>query len=103
LTEIYETYGNPDVQISDNGPPFNSIQMQNFAKTKDIKLQKSPPQHPSSNPDKTFMRPLGKAMKTGRHSGILEKEIRLSLYLEKLQTDTSPSNQSSTGSYDFPP
>ena len=23
LTEIYETYGNPDVQISDNGPPFN--------------------------------------------------------------------------------
>jgi hypothetical protein len=73
LTEIYETYGNPDVQISDNGPPFNSIQMQNFAKTKDIKLQKSPPLHPSSNPVETFMRSLGKAMKTGRHSGIPEK------------------------------
>jgi hypothetical protein len=102
LTEIYETYGNPDVQISDNGPPFNSIQMPNFAKTKDIKLQKSPPLHPSSNPVETFMRPLCKAMKTGRHSGIPEKESQKKC-LEKLQTDTSPGNQSSTGSYDFPP
>ncbi len=74
LTEIYETYGNPDVQISDNGPPFNSVQMQNFAKDKDITLQKSPPLHPASNPVETFMRPLGKAMKIGRHNGIPENE-----------------------------
>ncbi len=74
LTEIYETYGNPDVQISDNSPPFNSVQMQNFAKDKDITLQKSPPLHPASNPVETFMRPLGKAMKTGRHNGISENQ-----------------------------
>ena len=74
LTEIYETYGNPDVQISNNGPPFNSIQMHNFAKTKDIKLQTTPPLQPTSNPVETFMRPLGKAMKTGRHNGMPENE-----------------------------
>ncbi|CAB3984514.1 Retrovirus-related Pol poly from transposon [Paramuricea clavata] len=88
LTEIYETYGNPDVQISDNGPPFNSIQMQNFAKTKDIKLQKSPPLQPSSNPVETFMRPLGKAMKTGHHSGIPEKESLKNVLKNYRQTPT---------------
>lgn len=74
LEEIYETYGNPDVQISDNGPPFNSTQMQKFTTSKDITLQTTPPHHPSSNPAETFMRPLGKAMKIGHHNGTPEKE-----------------------------
>ena len=34
LKQIYETYGNPSIQILDNGPPFNSIQMQNLPKLK---------------------------------------------------------------------
>ncbi len=72
--QSHTRYGNPDVQISDNGPPFNSVQMQNFAKDKDITLQKSPPLHPASDPVETFMRPLGKAMKIGRHNGIPENE-----------------------------
>ena len=50
LSEIYATYGNPEVQISDNGPPFNSAQMHDFVTSKSIKLQKAPPLHPSSNP-----------------------------------------------------
>ena len=43
LTEIYDTYGNPKVQISDNGPPFDSKRMDGFAKSRDIELQKNPP------------------------------------------------------------
>ena len=65
LESIYDSYGNPDQQLSDNGPPFNSRQMQDFANKRDIELQKVPPYHPSSNPVENFMRPLGKAMKVG--------------------------------------
>ncbi len=68
LSEIYATYGNPEVQISDNGPPFNSAQMHDFAMSKSIKLQKAPPLHPSSN----F--PLGKAMKIAYQTRAPEKE-----------------------------
>ena len=75
LSEIYATYGNPEVQISDNGPPFNSAQMHHFAANKSIKLQMAPPLHPSSNPvDETFMRPLGKAMKIAHQTGTPERE-----------------------------
>ncbi|CAB4041174.1 Transposon Tf2-9 poly [Paramuricea clavata] len=74
LSEIYATYRNPEVQISDNGPPFNSAQMHDFATSKSIKLQKAPPLHPSSNPVETFMRPLGKAMKIAYQTRAPEKE-----------------------------
>ena len=74
LSEIYATYGNPEVQISDNGPPFNSAQMHHFAANKSIKLQMAPPLHPSSNPVETFMCPLGKAMKIAHQTGTPERE-----------------------------
>ena len=74
LREIYATYGNPEVQISDNGPPFNSAQMHHFAANKSIKLQTAPPLHPSSNAVETFMRPLGKAMKNAHQTGTPERE-----------------------------
>lgn len=63
LEEIYNAYGNPNIQISDNGPPFNSKAMQNFTKSKNIAMQTIAPLHPSSNPVETLMRPLGKTMK----------------------------------------
>ena len=31
LAEIYDAYGNPDQQLSDNGSPFNSEAMSRFA------------------------------------------------------------------------
>ena len=72
LSEIYTTYRNPEVQISDNGPPFNNAHMHHFAANK---LQMALPLHPSSNPvDETFMRPLGKAMKIAHQTGIPERE-----------------------------
>ncbi len=71
-SEIYGTYGNPEVQISDNGPPFNSARMQKFAASRSIELRHTPPLHPSSNPLETFMRPLGKAMKIGHQEGVAD-------------------------------
>ena len=69
MKEIYNTYGNPVTQISDNGPPFNSRKMVEFTTQRGIEKQLIPPHHPSANPVENFMRPLGKAMKIGAHNG----------------------------------
>ena len=53
MNEIYNYYGNPEIQLSENGPPFNSKEMGAFANENNIKLQKIVPQHPSSNPAET--------------------------------------------------
>ena len=74
LREIYNYHGNPEIQLSDNGPPFNSKQVGAFANKINIKLQNIAPQHPSSNPAETFMRPLGKAMKRDYINKNSEKE-----------------------------
>ena len=63
LSEIYDIYGNPRNQLSDNGPPFNSKAMEQFAQKRDISLEKTPPLHLQSNPVETFMKRLGKTMK----------------------------------------
>ena len=63
LEEIYNACGNPEIQISDNRPPFNSKAMENFTQNKNIELKKIPPLHLSSNPVETLMHPLGKTMK----------------------------------------
>ena len=73
LAEIYDSYGNPSKQLSDNGSPFNSEDMKNFAQSRGINLEKIAPMHPVSNPAETFMRPLGKAMKIARNSKQNEK------------------------------
>ena len=50
LEDIYNTYGNPELQTSDDGPPFNSKKMVHFADKRDIKLRTTPPHHPKCNP-----------------------------------------------------
>ena len=74
LKDVYDSYGYPEKQISDNGPPFNSKKMMNFAAENDIVIQTVPPRHPNSNPAETFMRPLGKALKVGFQNNVAEKE-----------------------------
>ena len=71
LRDIYNEYGSPECQLSDNGPPFNSSAMETFAKTRDIEFQKIPPLHPSINPVEIFMKPLEKTMKTTKQSSSL--------------------------------
>ena len=66
LSNIYDAYGNPKKQISDNGAPFNSKAMKDFTQQRGIMMQQIPPLHPSANPAETFMRPLGKTMKIAK-------------------------------------
>ena len=73
LNEIYNAYGNPEKQLSDNGPPFNSSAMDKFAKDRNIELEKIPPLHPSANPAETFMKPLSKTMKIANYNNESEK------------------------------
>ena len=68
LDEIYTEYGYPDTQISDNGPPFNSIKMRQYNESHGIAAQFSTPYTPSQNPAETFMKTVGKAMKIANHS-----------------------------------
>ena len=100
LSEIYNNLGNPDKQLSDNGPPFNSQDMLAFATKRRIKLQKITPGHPSANPVETFMRPLGKAMKIAKHEHASEKEALESL-LENYRNTPHPATNVSPGSMLF--
>ena len=90
LGEIYDAYGNPATQLSDNGPPFNSIAMEKFAEQRNVKLEKIPPLHPSSNPVETFMKPIGKTMKITHHKGQDEKAA-LQKLLENYRDTPHPS------------
>jgi len=47
--------------------------MSDFADSRGIELLKIPPLHPSANPVETFMKPLGKTMKTARQANLPEQ------------------------------
>lgn len=49
LGNFFSIFGLPEEIVSDNGPPFGSIELVKFAKENGIKLTKSPPYHPQSN------------------------------------------------------
>ena len=67
LDEVYGEYGFPERQISDNGPPFNSGAMKEYAKSHDIEARFSAPYTPNQNPAETFMKTVGKAMKVANY------------------------------------
>ncbi|MEM7375842.1 MAG: DDE-type integrase/transposase/recombinase, partial [Bacteroidota bacterium] len=68
LTEIYDEYGYPENQISDNGPPFSSKKMREFTENHGVATRFSSPHFPSQNPAETFMKTVGKAMKINQRS-----------------------------------
>ena len=74
LKETYDTFGNPNIQRSDNGPPFNSVEMKRFTDCRSIEQTKIPPGHPAPNNVETVMKPLGKAMKIGFSENRAESE-----------------------------
>ena len=76
VQDIYDAYGNPRKQISDNGPPFNSEAMKEFTTKRHIAMQKIPPLHRSANPVETFMKPLGKTMKIANYTRKSEDSLR---------------------------
>ena len=79
LEQIYDAYGNPEKQLSANGPPFNSKEMDTFSKERNITLEKTPPMHPSANPAETFMKLVGKAMEIAAYNRVPEKKSQSQL------------------------
>ena len=61
--EIYDSFGNPEVQQTDNGPPFNSAAFGEMSSDQGIEHVRVYEYHPQANPSETFMKPLGKTMK----------------------------------------
>ena len=79
LADIYDAFGNPETQLSDNGPPFNSAAMKQFTENKAIDQKSIPPLYPSSNPVEAFMKPMAKTMKIARQNKIPEREAQQQL------------------------
>ena len=73
MKEIYNEYGSPEVQISDNGPPFNSEKMRQFTSSHGIETRFSAPYFPSQNPAETFMKTVGKSMKIANRTNESEE------------------------------
>lgn len=67
LEDIYTDLGTPERHRTDNGPPFNSAEFAKFSSKNDITHVLTYPYHPQGNPAETFMKPLGKAMKSAFH------------------------------------
>ena len=74
LEQIYHAYGNPKEQLLDNGRPFNSKEMDTFARESNIILMKTPPMHPSTNPAETFMKSVRKTMKIPAYNRVPKKK-----------------------------
>ena len=92
LADIYDAYDNPDTQLSDNGPPFNSAVMKQFTENRTIDQKNIPPLHPSFNPVETFMKPVGKTLKTARLNKFPEREA-----LQQLLTNYRDTPHPATG------
>ena len=73
LEDIYDTFRNSIWQKSDNGPRFNSKEIENFAKDRSIKQVKTLLKHPSPTNIETVMKVLGIAIKIGQFQNLKEK------------------------------
>ena len=49
LKQVFSIFGLPVEIVSDNGPPFNSVEFITFCQVNGIKPVKTPPYHPQSN------------------------------------------------------
>ena len=74
LERIYDAYGNPENQISDNGPPFNSYKMKEFTDSRGIAMRTTPPHYPNANPAETFLKTVGKIMKSAHYNKLSNEE-----------------------------
>ena len=64
IDKTYTNYGQPSSHRTDNGPPFNSKEFEEYSESNGIEHIKTYPYHPQANPAECFMKPLGKAMKS---------------------------------------
>ena len=78
LEKIFSAYGVPYVMTTDNGPPFNGIEIKSFASYLDIKHRRITPLWPQANSHvETFNRRLRKLVQSAK---IENKEWKRELY-----------------------
>ena len=92
LEETYTNFGQPKSHRTDNGPPFNSRDFEEFSKTKGIEHIKTFPYHPQANPAECFMKPLGKAMKSAFHTSQPREKVLNELLANYRATPHSATN-----------
>ena len=83
LNRIFAVHGTPAIVRSDNGPPFNREDYSRNLQPLGVKVEWSTPKwHPRKRTCRTFLQPLGKALKTAKLDGRpLRQELqRLLLY-----------------------
>lgn len=100
ISDAYNMFGNPQVQKSDNGPPFNSKDMEEFTRRRNIEQVKIAPGHPAANNVETVMKPLGKAMKIGLNNKASETET-LQAFLQAYRDTPHPSTGATPGAMIF--
>ena len=96
IEDIYVDFGYPDTHRTDNGPPFDSQEFNEFSRSHGIKHRKVFPYHPQANPVETLMKPLGKAMKIANY-GRQSKGKALNSFLTSYRSTPHPSTGQAPG------
>ena len=100
LEEIFSSYGIPLVSRTDNGPPFNSKEFEEYLVAKGIVHEKTHPYHQNANPVEAFMKSLGKAVKIADHQGRNMKEA-LNEFLAAYRASPNSATNVSPGDFLF--
>ena len=75
LNRLFSTFGAPEVYKSDNGSPFQSHRFSEFAKKWGFRHRRVTPEWPRANGKaESFMKKLGKVLKTAEVEGTDEQE-----------------------------
>jgi transposase InsO family protein len=78
LDQAIDWLGPPETLVSDNGPPFNSYEMQSFYTKYGIEHINTPPYHPASNGiAERFVRSFKEGMNKEHASGTTDKNVAL--------------------------
>lgn len=95
LLKIFSTHGIPRVVESDNGPPFNSTEFQQFTEENGIKHHRITPLHPQANGEaESFMRLLNKTEQIANITGE-DSERAISKMLIGYNSTPHPATQTS--------
>ena len=83
IPAICDNYGNPESHVCDRSPSLSSSELKSFANKRNIGLQKTPLNHPSSNPVETYMKLVRKnrtlAQLPGNNFSTPRPDIRIAL------------------------
>lgn len=82
LRSVIAQFGIPEVIVTDNGPPFGSVELKEYCKKMGIELKHSPPYHPNSNgAAEAAIKSMKRAIFRSGTSGQLSMQEKIDGYL----------------------